>query len=406
MNVMLSRVHLYRLICVVCLLFTSPAMASKPSTKPDTSEFNIGTTKKRLHKEQRAAYLLAMARSFYEENRRALAARYLEQLLIDHPKTAAAEQATALWKKWKVSEYLILPGEARYSSGAAEWISFSGVYGLALGIAVPMLLAPYSQVGVLLGFLGLTSLGIVSSALVSLKWKLTSGMASLITNLTIIGTWTGAWIANAMRLYGSAVAVPAILLSLTGYISGIVISRLSKPDIHQISFASSTAWWSTFLLSAFYATAADNFITIPQHVRSMSSMLILGAGFLGGLFLHQFTKFSRMRMFLINAGGLAGLGLGFAVTAPFTDLTSPTPRIPGTLILATVLGSIAGVLLTGALTQHFYPAPRQFGKSNSIIEYTDGRWKMGAPLPGITVASTPSGQWAPQFNLSILSGKW
>lgn len=241
---------------------------------------------------------------------------------------------------------LIAPGESPTVLARAELVGGQGVNGLAQA----MLLCAAAQCGsspqlfagsAVLG----AGLGVGLSAWIT-RDGISGGPAQVINSGAAWGAYQGTLLATMIAEAGDPLWKPWVTISLTGLAGtgvGTALAYWVQPSGGPVAMANSGGIWASVLTTLFLSPAFDYFR--PDTVQTVNLVAANGGILLLGL-VSRYAQLSRGRMFLIDAGGVLGLLLGFAA-GTFAGLTETYPRAMGPVA---AVGGIAGLAAAFAIT--------------------------------------------------------
>ena len=295
--------------------------------------------------------LVATAGDFEERGELDVARALYEEVIRRYPDTPGAEMAGARLERLggpaEPTPVRLAPGGAPEDRrGDTEFRVWSTMYGLWLGVAVPMLAEargsePYGA-GLLLGGPTGYLVGRVFSP------SLSVGRARTISWAGTWGTWQGVGWAHTLNLgadpgceYCGPGEREAVTAALAGGLAGIVTAGLLSRDTTEGTAAATylgSLWGTWFGLGG--ATALD----LDDEAMWASTLLVGNAGLIAGALAGSRFDLSSRRAHMISLGGLIGGfgGVGIVlITKPGS--TSGDFAIP----LATSLAGLGfGALLT------------------------------------------------------------
>jgi hypothetical protein len=222
------------------------------------------------------------------------------------------------------------------------------------------------------------------------------------SSLMIGGAAWGTSFATALSLgldvptryvYGLAIAGSGI-----GMTAGFLAARKTDISAGDAALVNSGGAWGT----ATGALLAQAIFRNPSS--SQFGWFILGgttAGVLTGSLLAWKLELSRGHVGLIDVGGLAGTGLGFALGYVIGVNSQSEDNIQAGARYALggmVLGLLAGAVMTRKYKGDVPPV-------EALLHHEHGRWAMGLPALTVEQAMTPEGN-APRFSLTLAKGSW
>ncbi|WP_420615229.1 tetratricopeptide repeat protein [Candidatus Palauibacter sp.] len=347
-----------------------------------------------------AAVLVATAADFEERGELEVARALYEEVVRRYPGTPGAALARARLEGLGAPEGPTPAGPAPGGApqdrrGDTEFRVWSTMYGLWLGVAVPMLAEaqgsePYGA-GLLLG--GPT--GYLVGRMFSRS--LSVGRSRTISWAGTWGTWQGAGWAHALNLgaesgceYCEPGEKETVTAALAGGLAGIVTASLLARETTEGTAAATylgSLWGTWFGLGG--ATALD----LDDEAMWASTLLVGNAGLIAGTLAGSRFDLSSRRAHMISLGGLIGGfgGIGIVlITKPGS--TSSEFAIP----LPTSLAGLGfGALLTGesedAPAGESNAARAASGSSSpALLNWSEGEpLAVGLPLPFPTTVFDP-----------------
>ena len=362
-----------------------------------------------LSRADSAAVLLDTAKRFEEEGRREIAEAlyvHIAERFADTPAAATARARLAAPEGQRVER-----------TSRVELQVFGGLYGLWLGLAVPVATDAESAEAVGAGLLLGGPAGLLAGRAYLRANPVTEGQARAVSWGGIWGTWQGLGWTEVLELgidevCGSFGCFPegteeelftgAIVGGLAGVVTGALIAR--RPV--RSGVASGAQFGSTWgsIHGALAAVVAGSDGGEPTLV---TSLLVGNAGLMAGAALARRYGMSRSRIRLLDVGALVGGvgGVGLALLADTDD-----ERVAAGL---TLVGSIAGVVAATALTRDRdrvgEPAPGG-ALGSALLDYRDGALVLQTPLPmpAAIPALDARGRetWRPGIRVTLLDARF
>ncbi|WP_419950109.1 tetratricopeptide repeat protein [Candidatus Palauibacter sp.] len=341
-----------------------------------------------------AAVLVATAGDFEARGELDIARALYEEVVRRYPNTPGAETASVRLEALGAREGLaptgLVPGAGlRDRRGDTEFRVWSTLYGLWLGIAVPILAdadgsEPYG-VGLLLG----GPVGYLAGRVFS--GSLSVGQARTISWAGTWGTWQGVGWAHALGLGrdagcdycdpdGEAVVAAALAGGLSGILTGALLSREGVSEGTAASTYLGSLWGTWVGLAG--AAALD----LDDTAAWSSTLLVGNAGLLAGALIGSRSGLSSRRAHLISLGGLIGGfgGVGIVLIAEPSS-SSEDFAIP---LATSLLGLGLGALFTRGVDE--VPGGGSSGPGPAaLLRWSEGEFSAGLPLPLPAAVSDP-----------------
>ena len=326
-----------------------------------------------------AAILLDVATGFESQGERDVAEALYRHIADRFPGTPAAEAALARL------------GARSESGGETELKVWSTLYGLWLGVAVPMAMdAEGSEaygVGLLLG----GPLGYLGGRALTRSRPVSLGQARAITWGGTWGAWQGLALANALDLGGGdriiegdihdeesdqAVVGSMIGGGAVGILGGVLAAR------REIRPGTATSAMLGSLWGSWFGFAGSYLLDFEEDPTWGTVMVTGNAGLVAGALAGSRWPLSRSRARLISVAGVIGGfgGLGMVLIAqPSNDKVKI-----GIPLVGSIAGLVAGAAFTngdggGEETAGGVEAPMPL--SGALLNWTDGEFSLSAPLP-------------------------
>jgi hypothetical protein len=257
-----------------------------------------------------------------------------------------------------------------------------------LGLLVYML---SSGAGIGAGFLG---------SFLATRDGVKVGMSSLMIGSAAWGTALATSLSLGLDVPTRYVYSLAIAGSGIGMSAGFLIARRLDISAGDAALVNSGGTWGT----ATGALLAQSIIRNPS--ASQFGWFILGgttAGLLTGSLLAWKLELSRGHVGLIDVGGLAGTGLGFAlgyvigVNSQSEDNLQTGARYA---LGGMALGLLAGAVMTRKYKGDVPPVEALLHRDGG------GRWAVGVPAFTVDQAELAPGVAVPRFSLTLAKGSW
>jgi hypothetical protein len=291
-------------------------------------------------------------------------------------------------------------------SGRTELVLASMIYGGAAGAALVATLYNdqkklYTDTGLgltLLGSAAGTTLGLLGAFLPT-RDGIKVGHSSLIIGGGAWGTAIGAALALGLKLDEQYVLPLSLLGGGLGVTTGILVSRWDDTSAGDAAIVNSGGLWGM----ATGACLAQAIFDEPKGEQF--GWFILGGTALGvaaGTLVAWKLELSRGHVALVDVGGLAGTGLGFALGYVIGATSEKNNGIQSGSRYA--LGGMALGLLTASILARNYKG--DLPPVEALLRRPDGRrWAMGLPNVRIEPAITPEGA-ATRVVLDLAKGTW
>ena len=257
-----------------------------------------------------------------------------------------------------------------------------------LGLAVYLL---SSGAGIGAGFLG---------SFLSTRDGIKVGYSSLMIGSAVWGTSFATSLSLGLNVPARFVYGIAIAGSGIGMTAGFLIARKTDISAGDAALVNCGGTWGT----ATGALLAQAIFRSPS--ASQFGWFMLGgttAGVLTGSLLAWKLELSRGRVGLIDVGGLAGTGLGFAlgyvigVNAQSEDNIQTGARYA---LGGMALGLLAGAVLTRKFKPDLPPVEALLRRDGA------GRWAFGLPALAVEQAQTGPAMSVPRFTVTLAKGTW
>lgn len=256
-----------------------------------------------------------------------------------------------------------------------------------LGLLVYML---SSGAGIGAGFLG---------SFLATRDGIKVGYSSLMLGSAVWGTSVATSLSlgldvPARYIYGLAIAGSGI-----GMTAGFLIARKLDISAGDAALVNSGGTWGT----ATGALLAQAIIRNPSG--SQFGWFVLGgttAGVLTGSLLARKLELSRGRVGLIDVGGLAGTGLGFALGYVIGVNSRSEDNLQTGARYA--LGGMALGLLASAVLSRKYKG--DLPPVEALLQRNHGHWALGLPAFSVEQANTVPGVIVPRFAVTLAKGNW
>ena len=335
-----------------------------------------------------AAVLVATAGDFEARGDVEVARALYEEVLRRYPNTPAAEVARTRLEGLGAPGGPTPAGPARAATprdrrGDTEFRVWSTMYGLWLGVALPILAdaqgsEPYG-VGLLIG----GPAGYLAGRAFSRSRSLSVGQARTVSWAGTWGTWQGLGWAHALNLgrdadcdYCGPAEESVVAAALSGGLAGLLAGGLiSRADITEGAAASSYlgSLWGTWVGLA-GATALD----FDDVATWRSTLLVGNAGLLAGALAGRRFGLSSRRAHMISLGGLIGGfgGIGIVLIAEPSS-SSEDVAIP-------LAGSLVGLGLGALFTRGLDETPEGASSGSgapALLNWSEGEFSAGLPLP-------------------------
>jgi hypothetical protein len=215
------------------------------------------------------------------------------------------------------------------------------------------------------------------------------------------GTWGTAWLTSlglGLQIPSQYVYGMAIGGGLVGAAAGLLIARRIDISPGDAALVNSGGMWGT----GFSSLLAQAIWRRPTGAQF--GWLMLGGTSLGvatGSILARKLELSRGHVALIDVGGLAGTGLGFALGSAIgaNSRTEDTVQVGARFALGgMVLGLVAGAVFTRKYRGDLPPV-------EALLLHKHGQWAVAIPTLTVESAVTPEGT-APRYTLTLAKGNF
>jgi hypothetical protein len=333
-----------------------------------------------------AAVLYNAALRLEDEGQRAAAEALIRYILRHYATTPQAADA----ERWLTG----VTRDRRERSGRGELMVWYTIYGAWLGVAVPAALGADTPEPYGLGLLVGAPLGFLASRAYARSHALGSGQARIIDFGSQWGTWQGLAWREVLDLgertetvcFGPGGGPPCetfeigsdrapwtamVVGGLAGAIAAAALARGRDMPSGRATFAIHAAYWGSWY------GLAGSILADAQHVDATLTWMLAGgniglvAGALGGP-----NGISSGRVWLITAGGIAGLAAGFGL-----DLLVQ-PESDRAVIAIPMATSALGLILGAHWTRAFDTERRAEDRpGNALLNVRGGRLSLGVPAP-------------------------
>lgn len=333
-----------------------------------------------------AAVLLEAAAEFDARGDSDVAVALYRLIVRRFPDTPSAATALERLDQWGITR--------SGSSGRTELQVWSALYGLWLGVAIPGMAEADGPEAYGAGLLLGGPAGFMLGRAAARRRPLSVGQARAITWGGTWGTWQGLGWAMALDLGGgeqcfddvcfeedeSARAVFGSMIAggLAGIVVGNVLSKRDITDGVATSVNLGSLWGTWFGL-------AGGILGDLEGDGLWASTLIGGnVGLLATALVAPRWQPSRSRARLVSIAGLIG-GVGGAgidlLVQPDDD-----KALVGIPLATSIVGLIIGMAQTRDYPREEVEEPPS---SHALLDFSDGRWQVGSPLPGWTRVPFP-----------------
>ena len=340
-----------------------------------------------------AAVLLRVAEDLHARGESDLADSILE-LILRRYRTVADSAGTR-----RLREAI---GDRRAAAGRTSLIAWSTLYGAWLGAAIPLAFeSDPSAEAFGAGLLIMSPLGFIASRQYTAKHSVTSTQAAAATFGSMWGTWQGVGWREVLDVGDktrqscfqqqcfefeveseTAPFAFAIVGGVTGLVAGPLLA--GKTDLApgaMTTISHGSYWGSWFGLAAGVIANAEN--------DGLLAWTLIGgnAGLLATVTMGPSWNLQTGQVWLITAGGMAGLVAGFGI-----DLLGGVDD-EGASLIAPIIGSAVGLGLGWKLAQEKRDVQLE-GELGTLIRLEHGHAGLGLPLPAPNIVPilTPEGR--------------
>jgi len=291
------------------------------------------------------------------------------------------------------------PESGRDRSGVGEFVVFETVHFMWLGISAPIALGADGSTPVGFGLLtgGLAGFGVYAYAAAN---PMSTGQARA-------WIWGGEW--GLWQTLGWAIASSDNLSAEGGFgatAAGLVGGTAVGAMLARRPIASGDASlvihgsvWGTWFGSVL-AVLADQ----EGDAALRTTLLVGDAGLLAAAFATGRTDWSGSRVWLVTAGGIAGMVAGFGIDIiARADDDKTVLGIPG-------MTSLAGLAAAAALTRNYdrtRTARAGDGPTGTLLAVRGGRLRLDIPVPAPTLVphqrSDGTRDWRPGVRITLAS---
>jgi hypothetical protein len=325
------------------------------------------------------------------------------QLLLEHPEYPWFKEEIEVKPNQPLKREIKMTRPIR--SGRTELVIWSMLYGGILGEMLVGAISDFKglggtetslplQFGASLAGIGL---GFVGSFLATPN-GIKVGHSSLIIGGGCFGLGIGASLALGLDVPNQYVYALAILGSGLGTATGVLVSRYTDTSPGDAAVFNSGGLWGTV-----------SGLLLAQAIFDHPSLSELGWFTLGGTVLGGVAgtlaswrvEISRGHMGLVDLGGVAGGGLGFALGYIIGGTQQGGIGVQDGSRYA--LGGMALGLFTAAILSRNYKG--DLSPAEALITHEHGRWAMGIPNLNFGAAQTQRGLTS-TLTLDLLQGTW
>jgi PEGA domain len=323
------------------------------------------------------------------------------RLLLEHPDYPWHREPLEVLSGLPVKREIKLSKPVR--SGRTELVLASMIYGGAAGpLLVATVASDFIRTGPGLAITLLSSAagigaGFVSSFLLT-KDGIKVGHSSLIIGGGAWGTSFGTALAFALDVSDPYIFGLSLAGGLIGIGSAILVSHWADVMPGTAAIMNSGGFWGTG------AAALLTQAIFLNPSKQQFGWFILGGtslGVLAGSLVAWKIDISRGHVLLVDVGGLAGTGLGFALGFAIGATSKEDNGVQAGARYA--LGGMVIGLLTAAILAKSYHG--DLPPVEALLTHEHGRWAAGLPSFRIEQALTPEGS-APRFTFDLAKGRW
>ena len=335
-----------------------------------------------------AAVLVATAADFEARGELGIARALYEEVVRRYPNTPGAETARA-----RLTELAGLAPTAvgQDRRGDTEFRVWSTMYGLWLGVAVPILADAHGSEPYGVGLLVGGPAGYLAGRAFSRSRSLSVGQARTVSWAGTWGTWQGVGWAHALDLGrdsgceycdpdGEAVVATALAGGLAGIATGALLSR------GEVSEGTAASTYLGSLWGTWVGLAGGTALDVDDDAMWVSTLLVGNAGLIAGALVGKSSGLSSRRAHMISLGGLIGgfSGIGLVLIAEPSS-SSGDFAIP---LATSLVGLGLGALFTRGIDEA--PGGGSFGPgAGALLNWSEGEFSAGLPLPLPAAVSDP-----------------
>ena len=228
--------------------------------------------------------------------------------------------------------------------GRGDLIVFSGLYGIWLGLAIPVTIEAEDAKSYAAGLLIAPPMAVLIASSATRNADITEGQATMISLGGKLGTWQGLGWSSMSDASGNRVVGTGVATGLAGIVSAVILTHATQFSEGHAAITSSSMYWGGWF-GLVVAELADHDQVDHGVLRDMllgSDALVLTSAIAA-----RGADLSEGRMRLINLSGVLGTVAGFGFDL-LTEVQSGKVAIS-----VAALGTVAGLSAGAAATRNY-----------------------------------------------------